>query len=204
MKRFIHLSIIIPSLLLLSGCTSSLMQKSSIDNTVLPAPKPNQAQIVFMRPSSFGGAIQSSVFDLKQPNNNLADDVFIGIVSANTKVLYTADPGFHLFMVIGENADFMPANMAAGKTYSALVTPRMGWWKARFSLKPLHLDDLKSEDYKNWFDSTDWYENTDASVKWAQDNWSSIQSKKNDYRQKWDRKSDQEKDNLTLHESDSK
>jgi hypothetical protein len=155
-----------------------------------------------MRPSSFGGAVQSSVFDLKQRENHLADDVFVGIVSADTKVQYEAAPGFHLFMVIGENADFMQANLTAGKTYYALVTPRIGWWKARFSLKPLHATDLNSEDFKDWFESTDWYENTDASRQWAKDNWESIQDKKSEYLEKWRNKSEADKVELTLERAD--
>lgn len=203
MKRVIFFWIVIPSLLLLSGCTSSLMQKSSIDSTVIPAAKADQAQIVFMRPSAFGGAIQSSIFDLKHDKNQLTDDKFVGIASATTKVGYETAPGFHMFMVIGESADFMQANLVAGKTYYALVTPRMGWWKARFSLKPLHLNDLKSEGFKDWFKSTDWYENTTASRQWAVDNQESIQDKKIEYLDKWKSKSESEKDDLTLKESDS-
>ncbi|MDD1622294.1 MAG: hypothetical protein LUQ11_12520 [Methylococcaceae bacterium] len=202
MKRFMLTSVFIPCLLLLSGCTSSLMQKSALNNLTIPTAKSESAQIVFMRPSSFGGAIQSSVFDLKQNENKLADDIFIGIVSANTKVLYQAEPGFHLFMVIGENADFMQAHLQAGKTYYALVTPRMGWWKARFSLKPLHRSDLLSGDFKDWFESTDWYENTNASRQWSVDNWESVQDKKQEYLGKWGNKSESEKDELTLKESD--
>jgi len=178
--------------LLLSGCASSLMQKADFDSVTTTAVKADHAQIIFMRPSSFGGAIQSSVFDLKQENNRLSDDQFIGIVSATAKVRYDTTPGFHLFMVVGENADFIQANLAAGKTYYALVTPRFGWWKARFSLEPLHQSDLNSDDFEDWLSSTDWYENTDASRKWAKDNWSRIQNKKTKDLKKWKQKPDSE------------
>ncbi|MGR9115950.1 MAG: hypothetical protein ACU85E_09305 [Gammaproteobacteria bacterium] len=202
MKRFILIGIVIPVLLLAGGCTSSLMKKSVSDNEVIPAGNPEHAQIIFMRPSSFGGAIQSSVFDLKQEGSQLSDDVFVGIVSANTKVLYDAEPGYHLFMVVGENADFMPAHLQAGKTYYALVTPRMGWWKARFSLKPIHQETLVSDDFHDWFESTDWYENTGESQQWAKKNWQSIQDKKQGYLEKWEQKPKSEKDKLTLKEDD--
>ena len=204
MRRLVFIGFVLNCLFTLNGCTSSLMQRSSLDNTAIPAVKADQAQIVFMRPSSFGGAIQSSVFDLKQDNSPLTKNEFVGIVSATTKVRYETEPGFHLFMVVGENADFMQANLSAGKTYYALVTPRIGWWKARFSIKPLHLKDLQSDDFEDWFESTDWYENTSASRQWAVDNRSSIQSKKTEYLEKWNQKSDSEKQQLTLQESDSK
>jgi hypothetical protein len=44
----------------LTGCQSSLMVKSGGSE---PRPEPGKALVVFMRPSSFGGAIQSSVYD---------------------------------------------------------------------------------------------------------------------------------------------
>lgn len=203
MKRLVIIYLFIQNLFFLGGCSSSLMQKSSIDSSVIPTANSDQAQIVFMRPSTFGGAIQASVFDLKHENNQLIDDKFVGIVSSTTKVLYETEPGFHIFMVIGENADFMQANLKEGKTYYALVTPRFGWWKARFSLKPLHLDDLKSDEFDDWFESTDWYENTKASHQWASENWSSIQNKKIEYLRKWNEKPELEKNKLTLKESDS-
>ncbi len=203
MRKRMSLVFLLIGSFLLNGCTSSLMQKAALDNESIQAAKPDQAQIVFMRPSSFGGAIQSSVFDLKHEQNQLTEDHFVGIVSATTKVLYETEPGFHLFMVISENADFMQANLSAGKTYYALVTPRIGWWKARFSLKPLHKNDLASDDFQDWFDSTEWYQNTDASHQWAIDNWSSIQGKKTEYLPEWNQKSAAEKDELTLKTSDS-
>ena len=203
MKKIVLTGIVISVLLLTSGCTSSLMTQSVTGSTVVPAAKAEYAQIVFMRPSSFGGAIQSSVFDLKQENNQLADDVFVGIVSANTKVLYESPPGNHLFMVVGENADFLQANLAPGKTYYALVAPRMGWWKARFSLHPIHREELNSDDFQDWFESTDWYENTEAAYQWAEENRKSVEDKKAAYLEKWKNKSKAEKDKLTLEEGDS-
>lgn len=73
-KRILLVFLLIGSFLL-NGCTSSLMQKAALDNESIQAAKLDQAQIVFMRPSSFGGAIQSSVFDLKHEQNQLAEDL---------------------------------------------------------------------------------------------------------------------------------
>ncbi len=203
MKNSNILAAIFPILLFINGCTSSLMQKSALENSVLPPTIAEHAQVVFMRPSTFGGAIQSSVFDLQDNRNSLTDDVFVGIVSATTKITYAAPPGFHLFMVIGENADFMQANLAANKTYYARVTPRFGWWKARFSLKPVHLNQLQTDDFEDDFRSTDWYENTAASLNWAKKNWPSIQEKKNEYLQDWKEKTESEINEATLNEVDS-
>ena len=49
---------------------------------------------------------------------------FIGILSGKTKVAHLTEPGEKLFMVIGENADFMKATLEAGKTYYALKTEK--------------------------------------------------------------------------------
>ena len=130
MMRLLRWGLAVLLLASLGGCQSSMMVKAGDSE---PMPAPGKALVVFLRPSSFGGAIQSSVYDTHE-----GEDTFIGIVSAETKVAYEAEPGDHLFMVVAENADFMIAHLDAGKTYYALVSPRMGLWKARFSLLPIH------------------------------------------------------------------
>lgn len=166
-------------ILLISGCASNYMKPGGPDAASY-APGQNQATVIFMRPSSLGGAIQSSVFDVTGGENNL-----VGIVSHKTKVAYKVPPGEHLFMVIGESADFMKAFLDAGKIYYALVTPRIGVWKARFSLKPIHKDELNSEKFNDWNSSCEFVENTDASFQWAKEEMPSIQEKHKSYFEKW-------------------
>jgi len=163
-----------------SGCASKYMQPVGPEREQTFIPSESEAVIIFMRPSSFGGAIQSSVFDVTTGEN-----VLVGIVSSKAKVAYRTAPGEHLFMVVGESADFMGAEVEAGRNYYALVTPRVGVWKARFSLKPIHRDELESEKFKGWYDSCGFVENTDGSYQWARDNAASIQSKRETYYQKW-------------------
>ena len=88
-------------------------------------------------------------------------------------------------MVIGESADFMSAELEANKTYYALVTLRMGVWKARFSLKPIHSDALNSPQFNKWLAGCEWVEKTPDSENWANSNSSNIQSKYNKYYSKW-------------------
>src|SRR5678815_5415246 len=83
------------------------------------AAKPDQALVIFMRSSAMGGAVQASVFDVSGAGEKL-----VGIVSTGTKVGYYVAPGERTFMVVSEAADFMQANLVAGRTYYALVTPR--------------------------------------------------------------------------------
>ncbi|PZN84509.1 MAG: hypothetical protein DM484_02725 [Candidatus Methylumidiphilus alinenensis] len=56
-------------------------------------------------------------------------------------------------MVVGENADFMEAELFANRTYYVNVAPRMGCWKARFSLNPLS-GKVSQEEIDNWYSST--------------------------------------------------
>jgi len=166
--------------LTLTGCTSSLMQPVSTDPTLSYSPAAHEAVVIFMRPSMFGGAIQSAVFDVTTEEN-----VLVGIVSAKSKVAYKTIPGDHLFMVVGESADFMKAELGAGKTYYALVTPRMGLWKARFSLKPIKRGELETKQFTDWESSCSFYENTAKSHQWVNENLSSIQSKREADYKKW-------------------
>ena len=180
------------------GCShiSSKMERLGGD-AVSPRPAEGQAVVVFMRPSSVGYAVESSVFDLKPDH-----DQFIGIVSAGAKVAYPTAPGQHQFMVIGENADFLNATLVSGRTYYVLVTPRLGWWKARFSLKPVRKSELGTEEFAGWNRDTELVENTDESRQWATDNWDSIEDKKTDYMRKWDAKPQDERDEQTLRPDD--
>lgn len=185
---------------LLSGCvaTSPLMTKA----TVAPQPSADNALVILMRPSRLGGGIQASVYDEKN-----GKDEFIGITSAKMKVAYAATPGQHLFMVIGENADFMNADLQAGKTYYVLVSPRMGVWKARFSLLPIHADanakySLKSADFAQWQQETNFVETSPAAIAWYQAHAADIATKRAKYMQKWDTASAEQKAELTLHADD--
>ncbi|KGI76615.1 hypothetical protein LF63_0114965 [Oleiagrimonas soli] len=184
---------------MLSGCMSSLMTKTP---GAAPTPAPGKALVVFMRPSSFGGAIQSSVYDTGKQG-----DDFIGIVSAKTKLAYQADPGTHLFMVVAENGDFMNATLDAGKTYYVLVAPRMGVFKARFSLLPIHNDpaakySLQSERFQSWQHETSFVIKTPAADQWYTAHEADVNAKQAKYMQKWNRASAEQKAELTLHAAD--
>jgi hypothetical protein len=183
----------------LVGCQSSLMVKSG---GAAPTPEPGKALVVFMRPSSFGGAIQSSVYDTQAKQ-----DKFIGIVSTKTKIAYQAEPGDHLFMVIAENADFMIAHLDVGKTYYVLVSPRMGVWKARFSLLPIHNQagtkySMQSPDFQKWMNKTAWVDVTPAAEQWYQQHAADITAKKLDYMRRWNTADAQQRAELTLPATD--
>ena len=173
-------------LLAATGCAghSEYMQDVP-ENQANFVPESGRALVVFMRPSGIGFAVQSSVFDITDGEPEL-----VGIVSAKTKVAHNTSPGVHRYMVIGESADFLEAELVADRTYYSLVTPRIGLWKARFSLKPVHELDLTSADFTEWYDDTRWVENTLTAQTWAHENMDSIKSKQQEYLRKWLARSD--------------
>jgi hypothetical protein len=161
-----------------AGCGAHVKNMRPVEsvNTVAA---PNESVIVFLRPSHVGFAIQSAVWEVmpNQPSN------LVGIVAAKKKVVYRTAPGTHLFMVTSENADFMEARLEPGRTYYALVTPRMGVWRARFSLRPVHIGD--SLQLPEWQRDTGWVELDETSARWAAENLPDIEERRARYFNEW-------------------
>ena len=147
--------------------------------------------VVFMRPSSYAYDIQSSLFEVNDNQPGL-----LGIVAAKTKVAYQAKPGQHLFMVVGETADFMNANVLPNKTYYVIVEPRMGAWKARFSMIPEERGKLDASEFDKSLAVCRWVEKTPASDIWAAKNMRSVVSKQTADYPRWSAKPENEKPNL--------
>ncbi len=148
-------------------------------------PDPGHALVVFMRPSGLGFAVQAAVFEASSEEPEM-----VGIVSTKTKIAYQAKPGEHRFMVVSESADFMDATLTQSMTYYALVTPRMGVWRARFSLRPVPKSEIGSEQFNDWYKSTRWVENTEKSSGWSSQNMVSIKEKRTDKMTEWLNKPD--------------
>ena len=189
------LGLLLLMMLVVSGCAGPISHMREAPASGPLVPPSGKAVVVFMRPSSLGFAIASSVYELRGDG-----DRFVGIVPAKRKVSYVADPGSTRFMVVSEAADFMAAELEAGKTYYALVTPRMGMWKARFSLRPVTAADVAEGRLAEWDADCAHIENTPSSQAWAKDNWADIQAKKLEYLQKWEPRTDKP----TLHAGDGR
>lgn len=168
------------------GCASNPMQVSS--NQELDRVDKNRSRVVFMRSSFVGSAINASLFDV-----TTGDPEFIGIMANGTKVVYETKPGKHTFMVVSEAADYLHADLLPGKTYYSLVTPRMGAWKARFSLWPIKNDsksqfNTRSKEFDRWLEGTTLVENSAASNNWAAANMGSVKAKHAEYWSVWQNK----------------
>lgn len=168
----------------LSGCARSGGVKNMREvppDKVSVAPTADTGVIVFMRSPDGAYRVQSSVFDVTGSTTKL-----IGIVAANKRVAYAVKPGTYQFMVVGEAADFMSADIQAGKVYYAFVVMRMGAWKARFSLLPVHKDEMeKDTNWKDCMAECTWVELAPEAEEWAIRHSPSIEAKRKEYFAAW-------------------
>lgn len=144
--------------------------------TTPQAPSPDKATVVFLRPAFTGYAITAAVYE---------DDRFAGIVMRNARLTVELSPGQHRFMVISEAADFLDADVEAGKEYFVKVAPRMGVWRARFSLYPITPTGGEWKDLPEWLaDSYPVAVNAEGE-EWARENASSVREKHDSYLPEW-------------------
>jgi hypothetical protein len=186
--------------LLVVGCASNPMKVSV--NQKPDKVDAEHARVIFLRSSFVGSAINASLFDVTS-----GEPEFIGISANATKIAYDVKPGKHTFMVVSEAADYLEADLSAGKTYYSLITPRMGAWKARFSLWPIRNDsksqfNVQSNDFKSWLKSTKLVENSDASLKWAKGSLGSVKARHAEYWPVWQQKSAKDLEERTLKPGD--
>jgi len=189
------------SIVLVTGCATTKMAEAP-DQTFDPLVDQNQARVVFLRSSFVGSAIQATLFDVTR-----GEPQFIGIVSSGMRIAHEVDAGKHIFMVVSEAADFLEADLSGGVTYYAVVTPRMGAWKARFSLWPVRNGqpgkfDLTTDKFLNLLDDTRLMKNTAESEQWFAENAASVLDKQNRYREVWQEKSASDLAERTLNPGD--
>ena len=187
-------------LLLLSGCASMTMQEAQEQTP--PSPTSEKALLVFLRPPLAGSDSPVSVYDVTSGN-----PFFIGILASNTKVYRLTDPGHRTFMVVADGADFMQADLVAGKTFHGLVIPGREAEKDHFFLYPVKNNPASefhaaSRDFTSWLTSAKLVENAPAAEQWAWDNNADVLEKYHEYWPKWLRKTAAEKERQTLRPGD--
>jgi hypothetical protein len=156
------------------GCFGVSMSSAMRRAVAPPAPSPNESLVVFMRPTEAFACCQASVFELR----DAAADQLVGIVAPYTKVAYRTTPGRHFFMVVGEDASFLRAELLPGKTYHVRIYTFEGQGvKARYELKPVRRSELDSGAFRA-LDAGDWIENTPDSFAWADEHRDELQQKK--------------------------
>jgi hypothetical protein len=160
------------------GCVirTDLMDYRSQAGFDVEVPRPGNSLVIFFRPGRMAGAFSSSVFD---------DLDLVAVLMDYTYTVYETKPGKHRFMVLGEAADFMDADLAENKVYFATVTPRFGVWRARFSLKPITPHDPEWQQVRDWMSQCTLVTLNAAGRSWAQDNSVSIREKHDAYLSAW-------------------
>lgn len=191
MRRIVSTVAVIATLTL-TGCAGTVKNMKEVaDDASAIKPRQDESVVVFMRPSGLGFAIQSSVFEIKNDAPTL-----VGIVAAKSKVAHRVPAGKYLYMVVGENTDFMEADLAPNKTYYAYISPRMGMWKARFILEPKRSSDLDTAEFNSDYNECRLVETTAGSNAWMADNLSSILAKRNEYYKDWQKQAAEERQQL--------
>jgi len=177
---------------LLAGCAGNVAHMDQLDVAApAPSPAPGKAMIVFLRPSGMGFAVQSTVYEVTGGKVDI-----VGVLPAKARTAYQAAPGEHLFMTVGENAEFMSADLEAGKTYYAKVEPRVGAWKARFVLTPVNRTEAATTEFNKDLDDCKWVAKNSDTEAWFSGTRSEIESKRSQYYSDWAKKPESERARL--------
>jgi hypothetical protein len=111
------------------GCSvSSPYMHEQAPPQPIPASR-DKATIVFLRPSSYGGRVKTTILDTRGR--------FLGEDWGSTYFAVQVEPGEHVFLAWAENTAALRARLAAGKTYYIEVAPKMGALSARMHLLAL-------------------------------------------------------------------
>jgi hypothetical protein len=171
------------------------------------ATPPDKSQIIFLKPFgrgvNRGGSV--SVFDVTD-----GEPGFLGLLYSQSKLAYFVEPGSYTFMVISNGGRYMLANVAVGKTYYVMVTSAfVDFNTSRGSVKLLPVRNgsegkYQIDDYwtQKWLVKTKFVENTEASIRWAEDNRIKHVEYHDKYWKVWEKKGDIYIAKRTLAESD--
>jgi hypothetical protein len=122
-------------IMLLAGCAGA--PSGTASGMAVMGPPPGKAMVVFLRPALLDKAAASPVLDI-----SAEPPMLVGVIAAGRKIAYLSDPGTRRFMVMGEAADFMDAELHAGRIYYARIAPHQGTSSGRFALHPVAASDI--------------------------------------------------------------
>jgi hypothetical protein len=173
--------------ILAAGCGNQLRGMRAIPTgQATVRPPADRAAVVFLRPVLTTGTHSASLFELRPGT----EDRFVGILTAETQMVDYVPAGRTRFMVLGRGAEFLDADLQAGKTYVvALMPPPAGTSDSYFALVPVR-GEPRAASIRQCSESCTWVENTDASRAWSKRTWHSIQHKKMTYLPQWEARTD--------------
>jgi len=175
MRKQFLLLVIIASLGMI-GCAGRFVQP--VDPAQMnEAVKSTEAVIVFVRSSKFvGGAISLPIIEASKDEKLN----FVTILPGGTKYLYRTTPGRHLYFAINGNDwwafpyrpdAMLEANLEAGKTYYAYLTPALLGFV--FEAVP----DTTKESLKKDLASCRWVQNAPKGQNWFKNNLPRLEKK---------------------------
>lgn len=196
MKKTV-LMVVLPLLLALSGCASNLM-KPSASETVTSSD--DKATIVFMRTSFVASAVGVEMFEVTDGKLE-----FIGSLPKGNKLVRRTTPGKKVYMAYGTAADFMIADVRAGKTYYSIVRPN--WGTGGFAPTPIRKSgsefNMKSPEFADWVKSTKQIEmKKKEAEEWFAKNKAKYEDIYKDYWNRFERKNANEKAERTMTPAD--
>lgn len=183
--------VLLAVLVSLAGCA----KMSTVDQSRLVlTPESGKALVYFVRPSL-------PARDIRGGNEGVAaiysGDEFSGFLAPNTHLAVQLSPGKHVFMVIGENTnylravaqgeapDFVRAELLPNKTYFIKVQPKSdGALVSRFSMEA-HNGQFSVSDLSAWTKNGQRQVNNRGQA-WAQENASRIGDLKRHFFSKWE------------------
>lgn len=183
----------------LTGCATNLMQPSPTG--VVKAPASDKATVVFMRKSIVAGAIGADLFEVE--NGQLK---FIGQLPTGNKIAWETTPGRKVYMAYGNAADFMIADVRAGRTYYSIVRPN--WGTGGFAPTPIRRNNtgeysVNSPQFKDWSNTTLLeVKSQQEAQKWFEENKAKFQQIYADYWNRFETKGPNEKAERTLNPDD--
>ncbi len=191
--------------LMLHGCGGT-PERSEARPSAAVTPWPGKALVVFVRPPSgltFVDYARAPVFRAQSaelvldPVEKNSEPEIVGILPANTKIAYQIDPGKHLFMAVGEGADFMAANVLANRIYYAVVLAQPGkGGRPHYSFKAVDRQEQGSKDFKELLEAARWVVKTRESLSYAASNMAAIKIKQYDGHRFWIQTTESERPNL--------
>jgi len=188
MSKMLRIAFLLMLVGLTAACVSIPKGRMQVapEGAITKAPLPGKAHIYFVRTSQYGGVMPADLYD---------GETYIGSITFGEYIAYPATPGQHLFMVIGENAEFMPSELLAGKTYYANVGAHMGMWKARFHFSPQN-GNLPQGELNSALNSARQVVLTDEGRRWAAENAADVRKLKAEQLPKWEQSGQRAKQTL--------
>ena len=197
------LSLALAGALLTASCGGARM----VMDDPAARPEPGKAMVVFLRKPKLAMQASAPKTSLFLVHADGEGQDFIGILLQGKKMAYPVDPGDHLFMIVGEAADFLEAHLQAGKTYYAVVEKRFGVTRPRYALWPVRRTPganlaVDADDAAELCGDCEWADAGDRDRDWYASNKPSVDHKRTGFLKKWNAREEEGKDHPVLNRED--